>query len=301
MVEANENKKGNMVIKAMINEKSQMIKIEKEDKNMDLKIRQEAVGDHYAVEEITRDAFWRFWEDDRMICDEHLLVSKLRDVDALVPQLNCVAELDGKIVGHIIYTKSWIESDDGKKHETLTFGPLTVAPEYQSHGIGRALMEHTFAIAKDMGFRAVLIFGIPDYYPHVGFQRAAELGLTTPDGEGPCDAFLVYLLYEGALDGIQGKYNIDPVYFQLTQEETLEFDKKFPPKAAHKPTPISKLLERLEPDAAKALQKVGFKTFDVLKANSEREIASLPGIDAKAMETIRTMMREHDFPWGEGK
>ena len=265
---------------------------------MNLTIRQETPADHYAVEAITRDAFWQFWEDDRAICDEHFLVSKLRNVEALVPELNCVAVQDGEVVGHIIYTKSWIESGNGENVGTLTFGPLTVAPEHQNKGIGRALMEHTFAIAKDMGFCAVLIFGIPDYYPRVGFKHANDFGITSGDEEA-CDAFLVYTLYEGALDGIHGEYKLDPVYFSLTQEETLEFDKKFPVKTPHTPTPITSLLERLEPDAASAIQKAGFKTFDRLKANSEREIASLPGIDKKAMNTIKTMMKEHSFPWGE--
>jgi len=206
---------------------------------MDLNIRLETPADHYAVEEITRDAFWVFWDSDywekgKKICDEHLLVHKLRNVDALVPELNYVAESDGEIVGHIIYTKSRIESGDGEKHETLTFGPLTVKPEYQRKGIGKALMQHTLAKAKELGYRAVLIFGHPEYYPRVGFKRAAEFGVTTPDGR-TFDAFMVFPLYEGALDGIHGKYYVDPVFEDLPQEEALEFDKRFPPKPPYIP------------------------------------------------------------------
>ena len=267
---------------------------------MNIIIRRETPADHYAVEEITRDAFWQFWEEneDRKICDEHLLVHKLRSVEALVQELNCVAEIDGKIAGHIIYTKSRIESDDGKTHETLTFGPLTVAPEYQSQGIGKKLMQYTFEEARKLGYRAVLIFGIPDYYPRVGFKRAMELGIAPPDGEG-FDAFLVYTLYEGALDGITGKYYIDDIYRQMTQEEALEFDKRFPPKKAHALTPIDVLLNRLEPDAAKGLKDKGFKNLDVLKSLSEREVLSIPGMDDKAIEVVRNSMREYNFPWGE--
>ena len=267
---------------------------------MNIIIRRETPADHYAVEEITRDAFWQFWEEneERKVCDEHLLVHKLRSVEALVPELNCVAEIDGKIAGHIIYTKSRIESDDGKTHETLTFGPLTVAPEYQSQGIGKKLMQYTFEEARKLGYRAVLIFGIPDYYPRVGFKRAMELGIAPPDGEG-FDAFLVYTLYEGALDGITGKYYIDDIYRQMTQEEALEFDKRFPPKKAHALTPIDVLLNRLEPDAAKGLKDKGFKNLDVLKSLSEREVLSIPGMDDKAIEVVRNSMREYNFPWGE--
>ena len=265
---------------------------------MDIKIRLETPEDYHEVEAMTRETFWQFWEDDRTICDEHLLVHKLRSADAFIPELDYVAELDGKIVGHIIYTKSWIVADDGKKYDTLTFGPLTALPEYQGKGIGKALMKHSFAKGKELGYRAVIIYGIPDYYPRVGFKRAAELGLTTADGS-VFDAFLVYPLYEGALDGIRGKHDFDPVYMQLTQEEALEFDKRFPPKKPHIQVPIGVLLERLEPNAVNALKEKGFKTVDVLKSQSEREISSLPGMDAKGVETIRCLMKELKYPWGE--
>ncbi|MCL2820557.1 MAG: N-acetyltransferase [Oscillospiraceae bacterium] len=269
---------------------------------MNLIIRPETPDNYYAVEELTREAFWEFWEEDedRIMCNEHLLVHKLRSVKALVPELNCVAVLDGQIVGHIIYTKSWIESEDGTKHDTLTFGPLSVKPEFQSRGIGRALMQHTFEIGRKLGFPAVLIFGIPDYYPRVGFRRAAEFGITTSDG-AVFDPFMVYLLYEGALDGIHGKYYIDSVYDDLTEEETLEFDKRFPEKKLHEFTPVDVLISRLEPEAANAIKGLNIKTLDVIKSKSEREISSLPGMDDNAIKTIRAVMKEHKFPWGTGK
>ena len=223
---------------------------------MNLILRLETPDDYYAVEEMTRETFWRFWEEDeeRTICNEHMLVHKLRDVESLVPELNVVAELDGKIVGHVIYTKSWIETADGKVYETLTFGPLTVMPEYQSRGIGRALLMYTFEEAKRLGHRAVLIFGHPDYYTRVGFKYAADFGITTTDGS-TFDAFQVYELYEGALNGIHGKYDIDPIYMQLTEEETLEYDKRFPAKEPHTLTSIDVLLDRLEPAAAEGIKK----------------------------------------------
>ena len=201
---------------------------EKGDMVMNWTLRLEVPGDYYTVEGLTREAFWRF-RGERLICDEHLLVHKLRSSGAFVPELDYIAETGGKIIGHIIYTKSWIESEDGKKHETLTFGPLSILPDYQNKGIGKALMLHSFAEAKKLGYRAVIIFGHPDYYPRVGFKRAAEFGLTTPDGS-VFDAFMVYPLYDGALEGISGKFYTDPVYEQLTGEETLEFDKRFPKK-----------------------------------------------------------------------
>ena len=195
-----------------------------------INLRLERPDEHYVVEELTREAFWKtFWGKGQIICDEHLLVSKLRFSSSFVPKLNYVAEIDGKIVGHIIYSKSKIVDDSGEEHEMLTFGPLSVLPGYQKQGVGKALLAHTLAEAKHLGYRAVIIFGHPSYYPQIGFRRASDFGITTSNGK-VFDAFMVYPLYDGALDGIGGKYYYDTIYDTLTQKEALEFDKRFPEK-----------------------------------------------------------------------
>jgi len=270
---------------------------------MNITFRLETPADHYAVEEMTREAFWQFWEPDRTVCDEHFLVSKLRNCSAFMPELNFIAEADGKLAGHIIFSKSWIEDSGGKTHETLTFGPLTVSPKLQCLGVGKALMRHAFDEAVRLGFRAVIIYGNPDYYPRfegkpsASFRRAVEFGITTRDGS-VFDALLVYPLYDGALDGINGKYYIDSVYEELTQAEAVEFDKKFPPKEPHISTPIDVLLERLDSAAAEAIREQEFSSLDFFKSQSEREIASLSGMTAEAVEVVRAVMRERGFRWG---
>ena len=266
---------------------------------MTIDIRQETPADYYAVEALTREAFWPFWENDRQICDEHLLTHRLRQSKDFVPELDCVALVDDKPVGHIIYSKSRIEDNAGKSHEMLTFGPLAVLPDYQDMGIGKALMLYTFDIAKRLGFRAVLIFGHPDYYPRVGFRRAAEFGITTPDGE-TLDAFMVHQLYDGALNGISGRYFICDEYWDLSQEDALEFDKKFPPKERYVPIPISVLYDRLAPTAKAALQTLNFMSLKAMTSKSEDEVSALDGIDNASLITIRTVMRENGLRWGEG-
>jgi len=263
-------------------------------KMMNLSFRLEAPADYHAVEELTREAFWK---TNMSVCDEHLLVRRLRECPSFVPELDYVALLDGKLVAHIIYTKSKIVDDNGKVYETLTFGPLSVLPEYQNKGIGKALMHHTFAQAKKLRYHAVIIFGYPDYYPRVGFRRAAEFGITTADGK-TFDPFMVYPLYDGALDGISGRYYLDPVYETLTQEDALEFDKQFPPKEKHIPVPINALLDCLEPEARKAIQKLNLPSLLAITRKSEREISALEGIDEAALAVIRTITRENGLRWG---
>ncbi|MCL2378550.1 MAG: N-acetyltransferase [Defluviitaleaceae bacterium] len=278
-----------------------------------LHLRQERPEDHYAVESITREAHWDGnWDMQPQICDTHLLVHRLRQCPSYVPKLHYVAELEGKLVGHIMYCASKIVDDAGKTYETLTFGPLSVLPEYQGQGIGKTLMQHTFEKAKHLRaavssgdglpakYRAILIFGHPDYYPRVGFKRASEFGITDSSGKS-YDPFMAYLLYEGALDGVSGRYYIDPAYENLTQEDILAFDKKFPPKEMHIPVSINALLDRLSPSAQKALEGLKEKSLMIMQTKSEREITSLDGIDTNAIETIRAVMREHGCNWGQAR
>lgn len=253
--------------------------------------------DYRSVEELTREAFWK---NSRHICDEHLLVKRLRKVPAFVPELDYVAEMGGRLVGHIIYTKSRIEDASGKTCETLTFGPLSVLPGYQNAGVGKALMLHTFIEARRLGYRAILIFGHPDYYPRVGFRRASEFGITTADGKN-FDPFMALPLYDGALDGIHGRYFIDPVYDDLDEKDVLEFEKDFPPKDKFVPVPIAVLLCRLETNAQRAIEGLGCPYLDAMRARSEREISALTGIDRKSVDTIREVMLEHGYRWGEEK
>ena len=265
---------------------------------MELYIRPEQKVDHYQVEELTREAFWQFWEPQRKICDEHLLVHKLRKTATLIPELNLVAVHEDRIVGHIIYSKSKIVATNGLTYETLIFGPLSVLPQFQNQGIGRRLLNHSFKIARDMGFRAIIIFGVPDYYPRIGFKRATDFGLLSHTGRAP-DAFLAYPLYEDALAGLQGHYHYDPVYDQLNEDEALEFDKRFPAKEFFRPTDIEVLLKRLTPSARHAVESLNGSSLQYLTSKSQREIASLPGIDLIAIETIKQVMAENNMLWGE--
>ncbi|MCL2421082.1 MAG: N-acetyltransferase [Defluviitaleaceae bacterium] len=263
-----------------------------------LHIRLERPEDHFAVESITREAHWDgHWDMEPTIDDTHLLVHKLRQSPSYVPELHYVAELDGKLVGHILYTIGKIVDDSNTAHEVLTFGPLSVLPDYQHMGIGKALMHFTFEKARQMSHHGILIFGHPDYYPRIGFRRAAEFGITTSDGTN-FDPFMAFPLYDNAFDGISGRFYIDPIFDNLTQEEALAFDKQFPPKEIGTPISMRILLDRLAPPAQKALDDLKDRALFIMQTKSERELSSLAGIDTHAIETIRTVMREHGRRWG---
>ncbi len=101
---------------------------------MNIRIRKETPADYRIVEELTREAFWG--NIDHPTCDgEHLLVHKLRKLPAFVPELDFVAEAEGKIVGHIIYSLARIMTPDKGEIQVLNFGPLSVHPSYKRMGV----------------------------------------------------------------------------------------------------------------------------------------------------------------------
>ena len=195
---------------------------------MSVELRRETETDHEEVENLTREAFWDIFKPG---CDEHLLVHKVRKVPAFVPELDFVAVEDGRIVGNIIYSQAKVVGGDGNAHEVVTFGPVSVLPSFQRRGIGSALIEQTMKLAREMGFRAIVIFGHPAYYSRFGFENAERFGITTADGTN-FDAFMALELREGGLEGVTGRFYEDPV-FRMDKDEVEAFDRRFPHKEKH--------------------------------------------------------------------
>lgn len=192
---------------------------------MDITIRRENPADYRAVEEVTREAFWNHHCPG---CCEHYLAHVLRDNSAFIPELDLVAEIDGQIVGNIMYAKTNIQIKDGTQFPTITFGPISVLPDYQKKGVGTALIQESKRLACELGFQSIFILGDPDYYSRVGFVAAEHFHVT--NGEGKYAAALQGCeLVPNALDGVSGRflegaaYEIDPIAAE-------QFDKSFSPK-----------------------------------------------------------------------
>lgn len=133
---------------------------------------------------------------------EHLLVDRLRKSDIFVPKLSLVAELDGKILGHIMLTKLLIGNGE-KRYDSLALAPVSVLPEYQNNGIGCKLINESLKIAKEIGFKSVIVLGHDKYYPRFGFRPASIWGIKAPF-EVPDEAFMALELEVGGLDSVAG-------------------------------------------------------------------------------------------------
>lgn len=192
---------------------------------MDILIRREQENDYQDVEVLTREAFWNHFSPG---CDEHYLAHILRDAPAFVKELDYVAVCDGVVVGNIMYSEAHVLGDNGEKYPVLCFGPLSVLPEFQGRGIGSNLIEHTKEIAKSLGYRAILIYGDPEYYKRTGFV-GAEMFLIGTSWNTYATPLLACELVEGALEECAGRFYEDAI-FEMKKEQVEAFDKNFLPK-----------------------------------------------------------------------
>lgn len=190
---------------------------------MEITIRKEQVSDWHEAEIMTKAAFWNLHVPG---CDEHYLVHLLRTDAKYIPELTRVAEVGGRVVGAIYYTKSTIRCGESAT-EVVTFGPLCVAPEFQKKGIGGKLLTETMQLARELGYKAIIIFGEPEYYPKFGFITCDNFGITTKEGKN-IEAFMGIELVKGSLNSVHGKFYEAEVFEKLTPEKVAEYDKDFP-------------------------------------------------------------------------
>ena len=190
-------------------------------------IRKETPADHRGVETLTREAFWN---QNVPGCDEHYLVHVMREHRDFIPELSLVLERDGQLIGSILYTKTTLVDEQGEEKPVLTFGPVSVLPEYQRKGYGKALMEHSFRQATLLGYDVIVIFGNPDNYVARGFKSCKKYRVSLEGGIYPA-ALLVKELRPGALDGKNWCFRESPVGELCGDTEAVAaFDAGFPPK-----------------------------------------------------------------------
>ena len=184
-----------------------------------LNIRNERESDYKIVEDITRKAFYNVYVPG---CMEHYLVHIMRGHEDFIPELDFVIELDGQIVGNIMYTKAKLTDEAGAEKEIVTFGPVSILPKYQRKGYGKMLIEHSLKRAAELGYEAVVIMGSPANYVGSGFQCCRKYNICVEKEKYPA-AMLVKELKPGALDGRLWFYSDSPV-MNVDEREAQAFD-----------------------------------------------------------------------------
>jgi putative acetyltransferase len=132
-------------------------------------IRRERDSDIDAIFAITKAAF-----ENHPISNhtEQYIVNALRAAKAL--SLSLVAEVDGRVVGHIAFSPVTIS--DGSEN-WYGIGPVSVLPEFQRKGCGKALINEGLTLLKASGAQGCLLVGDPSYYQRFGFRNIPELTL----------------------------------------------------------------------------------------------------------------------------
>ncbi|MCC8025116.1 MAG: N-acetyltransferase [Clostridium sp.] len=184
-----------------------------------LKIRNETERDYRIVEDITRRAFYNLYVPG---CVEHYLVHIMRRHEDFIPELDFVAELEGQVIGNIMYTKARLTDENGTEKEILTFGPVSVAPAYQRMGYGKALMERSFEQARSLGYDVIVIFGSPSNYVGRGFKSCKKYNVCLESGKFPA-AMMVKELIPNVLDGRKWFYRESPA-MEISEEEARKYD-----------------------------------------------------------------------------
>ncbi len=135
-------------------------------------IRQERPEDYDEVYQVIKEAFTGAEHSDG---NEQDLVAELRKSKSFIPELSLIAIEDGRIVGHILFTKALVNGV-----EVLALAPLSVLPDYQNRGVGLSLMKEGHNIARGLGFEYSVVLGHPKYYPKAGYSPASHYGIKAP-------------------------------------------------------------------------------------------------------------------------
>jgi putative acetyltransferase len=124
--------------------------------------------------------------------------------------LSLVAEVERRIVGHILFSRMWIDTTNGAV-AAVALAPMAVLPERQRRGIGGRLIRRGLDLLRARGEGAVIVLGHAGYYPRFGFSSGKARMIESPFRP---ESFLALELRPGALDGVRGKVRYAAAFAQ---------------------------------------------------------------------------------------
>ena len=199
-----------------------------------MNIRLETPADYREVENLTREAFWNVY---RPGCTEHYVLNQYRSNPDFIPELDFVMEEDGRLIGHVMFSKAELVLLDGKCKPSWTFGPISIHPYYKRKGYGLRLLNYALEKARGMGVGFLCMEGNIDFYRYAGFGLASRLGIHYYDmpREDEVPFFLAQELIPGWLkaNGISDATYCPPKGYFVADEnpEAFEaYEATFPPK-----------------------------------------------------------------------
>ena len=147
------------------------------------------------IAEVVRAAFVRHPDEVASF------VERLRASEHFIPEFALVAEDSSGVIAHVMLT--WVGVEGGSRTKILNLTPVSVRPDRQRIGIGTRLIWNALGRVERAGAPAIMVEGIPAYYPRFGFEPAGALGFEKPSPKIPDEAFMVKRLpgWDPALAG----------------------------------------------------------------------------------------------------
>lgn len=175
---------------------------------MHIKIQKVTPSNYPAITNVIQAAFANDPHGDQT---EHLLVKRLRDSKAYIPELSLVAEAEGKIVGHIILSKIKVKNEN-EVFDSLALAPVSVHPDFQGNGIGGKLILEAHKRAKELGYCSIILLGHENYYPRFGYKTLNTFGIKLPF-DVPDENCMGIELIENALEKVNGTVEYPKAFF----------------------------------------------------------------------------------------
>jgi len=165
-------------------------------------IRSETPGDYPAIHQVHASAFGQE--------NEAVLVEELRGSPGFDAELSLVAERDGRVIGHVLFSPIAIRTERDPT-TALVLAPVAVLAGHQKSGVGSELVRHGLDACRRLGHRLVVVVGHPEFYPRFGFRPASRRGLTLPF-DAPDDAFLLWQSAPNDPSDVAGMVEFPPAF-----------------------------------------------------------------------------------------
>jgi len=157
---------------------------------MAIQLRKERVADQNAISEVIIAAYKNIAYSNHR---EQIMVERLRNSNAFIPELSIVAEDEHHhIAGHILLTKMHFIKED-KFYEGLALAPLSIRPEFQNKGIGKRLILESHHVAKTLGFKFIAVLGHATYYPKFGYEMTSKYNIKVPFEISAANSMIIFL------------------------------------------------------------------------------------------------------------
>ena len=158
-----------------------------------IEIREEKPEDYAQVRMVNDQAFGQ--------PQEGLIVDKLRE--ACKEALSLVAVAGNRIVGHIFFSPTTIDTEGGIVGG-MGLAPMAVLPDFQNQGVGSKLVKEGIRRIKQTHCPFIIVLGHEEYYPRFGFEKASKFGLRCQWEGVPNGAFMAMVLDERAMKDVAG-------------------------------------------------------------------------------------------------